>query len=58
MGTTGSDAALKQWASKTPPIVQMHLERAKEIQENDTYSRGQHFVSGSTHLPGSEDLED
>ena len=33
VGTTGSDAALKQWASKTLPTVQTHLERAKQIQE-------------------------
>ena len=33
VGTSGSDAALKQWASKTLPTVQMHLERAKQIKE-------------------------
>ena len=33
VGTSGSDAALKQWAGKTLPTVQQHLERAKEIQQ-------------------------
>ena len=33
VGTTGSDAALKQWATKTLPTVQTHLERAKQIQQ-------------------------
>ena len=33
VGTSGSDAALKQWASQALPTVQQHLERAKQIQQ-------------------------
>ena len=33
VGTSGSDTALKQWAGKTLPTVQKHLERAKELQQ-------------------------
>jgi putative membrane protein len=33
VGTTGSDAALKQWAGKTLPTVQQHLERAKQLEQ-------------------------
>ena len=33
VGTTGSNAALKQWAGKTLPTVQMHRDRGKELQQ-------------------------
>ena len=33
VGTSGSDAALKKWASQALPTVQKHLERAKQLQQ-------------------------
>jgi putative membrane protein len=33
VGTSGSNAALRQWASKTLPTVQQHLAHSEEVQQ-------------------------